>query len=573
MGRFPPRRPYPAIGLGLLSFALGLGCTGIVEKDPSPGGAGGPAVGGSSGVGAANPDGTPGPGANSPLVPHAVPKLLRVSNEEYRNIVADVLGVTLDTKLFAGWTPIAQVYGFDTMSEQRIDGQGLDEQVKTAEAITKLALASASVTSICPAPVTPVAPAVATLSWDNCGQPLVSKLASRAFRRPIRPEELSSYQQLFNSSEIAASAALMPHPFYEALSAVVQSVVLSPNLMFKPELVPGGLDPAERDYGVASKLALFFRSSVADDELLALAASGSLADAAIVGKQAERLLATYQARFTQNFAGQWLDFREPLKDPEAIMLSMQNEVRDVFDQVLVSGAPAERLMSPGFTLVDQPLALHYSLPFDPNGPAIQQLPSDKRGGLLSHGFFLTRTATGSEFRRPIHRGLWTLTRLLCQSLPRLDAATLEEITESFKSIDRTLPLAQQMAIHRGSSMRCAGCHDEMDPIGLALENYDRTGLWRDTYENGAPIVSDLELFGAKVGDPMKLASAIETSVDYRSCVANKLLTFAMNRGPLPEEEVVAKDLGSPLDGSQPSLQAVIVGAFMKSIELTREVAP
>jgi hypothetical protein len=512
------------------------------------------------------------PPSNAQLAPHAVTKLLRVSNDEYRNIVADVLGVSLDDELFAAWTPIAQVYGFDTMSEQRIDALGLEEQVNTAETIAKLALDSGTLTAACPAPVTAAAPSGTPLTWDNCAQPLVTRVASKAFRRPVRADELSGYQQLLDSSQAAATAAVMPHPFYEALSAVLQSVLLSPNLVFKPELVPGGLDAVERGYGIASKLALFFRSSVADDELLGLAASGMLASPEVVRQQAERLLATYQARFTRNFGGQWLDFREPLKEPNALLSSMQNEVRDVFDRVLVSGASAQQLMAPGFTIVDQPLALHYGLPFDVNGPVVQQLSSDKRGGLLAQGFFLTRTATGSEFRRPIHRGLWTLTRLLCRSLPRLDPATLEEITESFKSIDRTLPLAQQMEIHRKSSSRCIGCHGDMDPVGLALENYDPKGLWRDSYENGAPIVSDLELFGTKVGDPMKLAAAIEAAAEYRTCVANKVLTYALNRGPLDEEAIVARELASPLDGSQPSLKAVIVGAFMKSLELT-EVTP
>jgi hypothetical protein len=501
-----------------------------------------------------------------------VPKLLRVSNEEYRNIVSDVLGVSLDAGLFKAWTPVAQVYGFDTMSEQRIDALGIDEQLTTVEAITKLALESPTVTAMCPTPVTAQAPLGAALTWDNCGKPLVTKLASRAFRRPIRAEELSSYQQLLESSQAGASTALMPHPFYEGLSTVVQSVLLSPNLLFKPELVPGGLNAAEAGYGVASKLALYFRASVADDELVGLAQAGTLTSLDVVRQQAERLLGTYKDRFTRNFGGQWLDFREPLKEPDALLQSMQNEVRDVFDRVLVSESTVPQLIAPGYTIVDQPLARHYGLTFDANGPATQQIASDRRGGLLSHGFFLTRTATGSEFRRPIHRGLWTLTRLLCRSLPRLDPATLEEITESFKSIDRTLPLAKQMEIHRSSSTRCKGCHGEMDPVGLALEKYDPKGLWRDSYADGAPIVSDLQLFGVTVGDPMKLASAIESSAEYQTCVASKLLTYAMNRGPVDEEAAVAQALAAPADGTKPSFKTVIVGAFMKSLELT-PVAP
>ncbi len=556
--------------LGLVSW-LALGCTGSVLGDLPPGSDSSGPTGGPAAT-AGGPGVVEGAAGGATLVPQAVPKLLRVSNDEYRNIVTDVLGLELDPKLFAGWTPIAQVYGFDTMSEQRIDAQGIDEQLKTVEALTKLALESSSLGQHCPAPLTAAAPTGTALTWDNCGKALVTTLASRAFRRPVRADELSGYQVLLDSSQAAAATALMPHPFYEALTAVVEGVLLSPNLVFKPELVPGGFDPAERGYAVASKLSLFFRSSIADAELSGLAQAGSLNDWQVVRQQAERLLSAYQARFTRDFGGQWLDFREALKEPDALMSSMQNEVRDVFDQVLVSGATARQLIAPGFTIVDQPLAAHYGLPFDVNGPPVQQIASDKRGGLLSQGLFLRRTATGSEFRRVIHRGLWTLTRLLCQSLPRLDAATLEEITESFKTIDRTLPLSQQMEIHRNSSDRCRSCHGLMDPIGLALENYDAQGLWRDTYADGAPIVSDLELYGAKVGDPMKLAAAIEASDDYRTCVATKLLTYAMNRGPTEEELLLAAQLARPDDGSEAPFKTVIIEAFMKSFELT-EVMP
>jgi hypothetical protein len=179
-----------------------------------------------------------------------------------------------------------------------------------------------------------------------------------------------------------------------------------------------------------------------------------------------------------------------------------------------------------------------------------------------------RTATGSEFRRPIHRGLWTLTRLLCRSLPRLDAATLEEISNSVGMIDRNLSIREQMALHRNNAARCGGCHNLMDPIGLALEKYDRQGLWRDLYANGVPITSDLELDGVVVTDPHALAAAVENSPDFKACVATKLLTFGLNRGPLDEELCVAKELSSLPDGGTPTLKQLTVDSLLKSLELT-----
>ncbi len=662
--------------------------------------------------------------------PSAAPvnKLLRLSNHEYRAMVADVLGVPVDEALFARWTPVAQVYGFDTMSETRIDAQGLEVQLATAEALAGLVLATPSLTAHCPAVApaqTPACELKATYSsrddfsdsqgrecwnyldssgapmifdnarslwrkepdetallwqlgahpgstvdvvrrwqspvdgtvtvsgtfidgdpgggdgvlvsirrngtavftqdipnggqaafnlpltlargerldfvinrkananydstafsaslpftatprksgwtWSNCVEPLVARLASRAFRRPVRADELADSRALFESSLQGAASAGFAEPVDEALSAVLQAVFLSPNFTFKPELVPGGLDPAERGFGRASRLGLFFRGSIADEQLWMLAGTGGLDDAASVRAQAVRLLEQDGERFTTNFGGQWLDFRDTVQEGP-LVASMQRESRDMFGAVLGEGLPAERLLSPGFTLVDAPLAAHYGLPAPGAGGPTYRVPTDARGGLLSQAAFLTRTANGSEFRRPIHRGLWVLTRLLCRQMPRIDPATLAEISTSFESIDRTLPLPEQMALHRNSATRCGSCHAFIDPVGLALEKYDAQGKWRDTYLNGAPIVADLELDGVVVHDPTELASAIEGGDEYRTCVATKLLTFGLNRGPLEPEACLAQQLAHPAGGQAPGLKTMTIEALLKALELT-EVTP
>jgi hypothetical protein len=676
------------------------------------------------------------PGPTTPTTPaeckpgtQPVSKLLRVSNHEYETIASDLLGAPVPHSVFARWTPVAQVYGFDTMSETRLDSQALTEQLASAERLAAMVLASPDLLAHCPAPAQPQTPmcplkaqysstndfsdaqprecwsyldssgapmifdnvralwrkepdqtalvwqngshpgqtvdavrrwtsavtgtarfnghftdgdpgggdgivasirrngadvwtrtipnggnAAFTLAldlnrgdtidfvvgrnanpsydttafavsidltqrarkaawtWDSCAGPLVTRLASRGFRRPARADELAQYQALFESSLQQATTAGFAEPVDEALSTVLQAVLLSPNLVFKPELVPGGLDHGERGYGVASKLSLFVRSSIADDELWALAASNGLDDPQVVEAQLRRLLDQDLARFSHHFAGQWLDFRES-EDLGPLTASMQAEPDGVFREVFASDLPAERLLTPGFTVVDASLGYHYGLQLN-GGTGPQKLMSTQRGGLLSQALFLTRTATGSEFRRPIHRGLWALTRLMCRSLPRLDAATLEEISMSVGSIDRSLSLRQQMELHRKNSERCGGCHNLMDPIGLALEKYDGFGLWRDMYSNGVPITSDLELDGVVVTDPLVLARVIESSPDYRSCVAKHLLTYGLNRGPLDDEQCVARRIAGPVDAAAPSLKQMTVDAFMESLRLTKsEVSP
>lgn len=704
--------------LGLLAACEGEidGLPGTLPPPPPPMGGGG-----TTGTGGGAAGGTPArcePGA------HQVTKLLRLSNHEYQAMASDVLGVALDPALFTRWTPVAQVYGFDTMSETRIDAQGLEVQLETAERLADLVLATPALTSHCPAvrpAQTPacnlkttysalddfsdaqarecwsyldstgtpmafdnanarwrkmpdetaylwrsgahpgptvdvvrrwVAPmdgtvtisgsfadadtgggdgvlvtirrAGATLftrdlpnggsttyslpltvargdqfdfvvnrkanaSWDttaftasipfratprkdawtwaNCAQPLVSRLASRSFRRPVRADELADYEALFASNLRDATAAGFTEPVDEAMKAVLQALFLSPNFVFKPELVPNGLDPQERAFGVASRLGLFFRGSIADEQLWQLAGTRQLDTPEQVRAQANRLLDQDLERFTTSFGGQWLDFREA-NGIGPLAAQMQRESKEMFSTVLRDGLPPERLLRPGFTLAEAPLASLYNLSNGTGQGPVFRYTTTQRGGLLAQAAFLTRTANGSEFRRPIHRGLWVVTRVLCRSLPHLDQATLEEIGNSFNTIDRTKPLPEQMAAHRNTNTRCGGCHSQIDPIGLALEKYDAQGLWRETYANGAPIVTSLELDGVTVRDPHELALAVEASPDFRTCVATKLLTFGLNRGPLEDERCIAEKLARP-PGPRPTLKAMTVEALMQSMELTK----
>lgn len=125
-----------------------------------------------------------------------------------------------------------------------------------------------------------------------------------------------------------------------------------------------------------------------------------------------------------------------------------------------------------------------------------------------------------------------------------------------------------MQLHRTSGSRCAGCHSLMDPVGLALEKYDRQGLWRDTYPNGAPIVNDLSFDGTPVPGPNELSAVVENSPEFKACVARNLLTFALNRGPRTEELCVANELAGNFDGGTPSLRDMTLEAWVRAAELT-----
>jgi hypothetical protein len=406
-------------------------------------------------------------------------------------------------------------------------------------------------------------PSTAGLTWENCAAPALAEVASRAYRRPLRAGELSELKQVFDATVAAAAEARIPNVFHEGLTASLQAVLLSPHVHYKPELVPGGFSADEEHHRRAARLALYFRSSFPDDALRGLALRGGLGSEEALVAEATRLLQTSTPRFADDFAGQWLDFRPSLTAaPETpLQQAMRQEAAAVFSAVLLDGLPPSRLIDPGFTIVDDSLAAFYGL------PASGRVETRERGGLFTQGHFLTSTARGTDFRRVIHRGLWTLTRAMCQSVPPLDPATREEINGSVGQIDPAMPLSEQMQIHRNSSQRCNGCHALMDPLGLALERYDAQGQPRDTYPDGSTVDNDFDFFGTSMKNPDELAAHLVTSGDFERCAAEKLFTFGLHRAPTDAERCVVDAIAASPDAS---LRQMTIDAFVASLRLTEQ---
>jgi hypothetical protein len=655
----------------------------------------------------------------------AVPVLPRTSNDEVRRLVEDLTGAAAPS--FASWTPLAQVLGFDTMTESRIDGQTLEVQFSTMSTVAETLVRTPSVMAVCPAVVhdaplctvharydataqfsstqgqdcwsyldgngNPLVfnsadqrwaspndgvllvwnngmhpgsaghsmrrftapldgavtlnvaafdadpgggdgvnivvvvagnvvsravivnggtadplnlslqlrrgdvvdvvveragdnsydttgigitvdfaetPSSGARNWSNCGALVVGNVASRAWRRPLHADELEDLARLYDDVLASATANGQIGGFTDALTAALTAALLSPNVHYKPELVPGGFADEEAAFRVASRLALYFRGSFPDDELWALAMQNALGDEANIRAQADRLLVANVDRFAEHFAGQWLDFRAPISGTQTpLQQSMRKEAHDVFVAVLNEGLPPERLIEPGFTVVDGLLAGVYGLPLDAgSGPT--RIATAERGGVFKQGHFLTSTSTGSDFRRVIHRGIWTLNRALCQSVPELDAATREEINASVGQIPAGTPLSEQMQIHRDSTERCIGCHAMMDPLGLALEAFDSTGTRRTTYTDGSSVLNTFDYFDTPLPDPEALSTYLTTSADYRSCVAEKLLTFGLHRAPTGDERCVIEALTVDDTGVSRPLREIALDAFVASLKLTEE---
>ncbi len=736
---------YPSLLLLLSTLALTAACEGskgaqsameaglMMPPSPSAGETpiGGTPAGGTSTMNA-GVDGppTPTPTPTPPPTParcepaaEAVPILPRSSNHEVWRLYSDLLMAPIDTALFAQWTPLAQVRGFDHMTESRVDPQTLEEQLRTTEAIAELLARSPEVMSSCPAPqaqtplcplhasydaraqfsnqqgadcwsyldgaenplvfdpgpqrwmshtqpgtfiwqtglhpgesidvirrwVAPVdgevtlqgtvadadpgggdgvtaiiyahgervyqslisnggapisfnisvwlprgeeidfviqrnehnswdstalyavitltpSPSTAGLDWATCGAGVVNRVASRAWRRPLRAEELEDLHTVFTEVASSAAQAGTQNSFMEALKATLQAALLSPHVQYKPEFVPGGTRPEEEAYRRASRLALFFRGSFPDDELWRLAESGPLSDTTLAA-QASRLLAEDGGRFVDQFGGQWLNFRGLIAEGYTpLARSMRQEAHDVFEAILMGSLPATRLLAPGFTIVDGRLAEHYGLGANPEAPP-ELIMTAERGGIFEQGHFLTATSLGSDFKRVIHRGIYALNRALCSTVPPLDPATLEEIAATAETIDPALPLSERMALHRESTGRCMGCHSQMDPLGLALEHFDAEGRWREAYPDGSPVGHSFDFNGTSVRNPTELKRLVIESGDYQFCVAEKLFTYGLYRAFRDDELCLITQLAG-LDQPERSLHDLAIDAFLTSLAQT-----
>ncbi len=318
--------------------------------------------------------------------------------------------------------------------------------------------------------------------------------------------------------------------FTDGLKNVLLAQLLSPNFLYKLEYFPNGFLASE-SFKKASKLALAFGSTYPDSYAWNLAKTNQYIDPAILKSEAQRLLTKYKARFSDSFGGQWLGYKNELKkDQDSLDFAMAMESKLVLEEIISNNQLASRLLEPGFSFLNSKLAAHYQIngAFSPN--SFTQVQTAQRGGLLSQGQFLTRTATSTE-SHPIKRGIWVLDSVLCSSLPVLSAATFEEISAAQKNIDPDAPLSERMRSHRNSALRCDTCHSQIDPIGLALENWDKSGLFRTQYENQQPITSDLKFNGLTVSNPYQLASAIAGTDQFRSCVKKKIDAYIKGLNP------------------------------------------
>ena len=366
---------------------------------------------------------------------------------------------------------------------------------------------------------------------------ILRKLVTRAFRRPPTEDELRRYRDL------AFAARRQGETFESSVQLILQALLVSPHFLYKMELDPPEKEGEPRDlndFEVASRLSYFLWSSMPDDELLELAAEGKLKQDGNLEKQVRRMLASPKSRaLAENFAGQWLELRSlDIRTPDGELFpqwndelrrAMRSETELFFDAIVREDRSVLDLLSADFTFVNEPLAKLYGID-GVGGSEFRRVSTTgtPRGGLLTQGSFLTITSNPNR-TSPVKRGKWILENIL-GTPPPPPPPDVPELVEAKKGEDLG-SLRARLEEHR-KNPACASCHERMDPLGFAMENFDAIGAWREK-DGKTPIDASGKLpSGETIAGAGELRDLIVKTrrEEFVRCLAEKLLTYALGRG-------------------------------------------
>jgi hypothetical protein len=396
-----------------------------------------------------------------------------------------------------------------------------------------------------------------------CVNEIISRLARRAYRRPVTQAEVNQLGKFF---DLAVKEGLTPE---QGIQLSIQAMLVSPNFLFRIERDPDPTDPDAHhkvsDIELASRLSYFIWNSLPDEQLLSLAEAGKLSEPVTLGAQVDRLLADDRAAsFSESFAGQWLEIRalssvnpDPEKFPAwkpELRDAMKTETTLFFDAILKENRPMSDFLTADFTFLNGLLAKHYGIE-GVDGPDFRRVELDtaQRGGILSHASVLTVTSYPTR-TSPVIRGKYVLNNILGTpppppppNVPALDEA----------AVGQNASLREQMEAHRADPA-CATCHTRMDALGFGLENYDAIGQWR-TEDGEFPVDSSGVLpSGESFESPKELSRILQQQLPvFARNVTEKMLTYALGRGLEPFDRVTVNQLMTGLEKDDYRLQTLV----------------
>jgi hypothetical protein len=414
---------------------------------------------------------------------------------------------------------------------------------------------------------------------NACATKIFAQLATRAYRRPVSATESAVLQPLL----AAYNQGRKQGDFDVGIQYGVARVLVDPRFLFRLEADPAkavaGRAYRVSDLELASRLSFFLWSSVPDEELRGVAAAGRLSRPAELRKQVNRMLADPKANaLSENFAAQWLLLRSLATatpdDPEfdnGLRRAMKDETQMLFDSVLRENRPVTTLLNADYTFLNDRLARHYGIPgVRGNEMRRVSLPANSpRSGLIGQASVLTVTSTADR-TSPVTRGKWVLENLLGLPVPTPPPGVETNLDVSVH-LTGPATLRKRLEAHR-EQPSCRSCHAVIDPIGFALEPFDKIGRLR-TEDGGLPIDAAGTLMdGTKVNGPVELREAlVQDGNVFLVSFTEKLLTYALGRPMTHADQPTVRDIVRRSSADQFRLSTLVMN-IIESVPFQQRVA-
>jgi hypothetical protein len=415
---------------------------------------------------------------------------------------------------------------------------------------------------------------------------VLGRFAKRAFRRPVDDRTIDRL------AAIAEGVYRQPGKrFEQGVAQAMVAVLASPRFVFRIEDVEPGQSAQSHalidEWALASRLSYFLWSTLPDDELFDLARQGALRKN--LPRQVDRMLKDARGRaLSQNFVGQWLQLRDldgiyfnerAILRREGIRLqgadtarnvlgrdlrrAMRSETEMAFEHVAREDRSVLEWIDSDYTFLNAKLAKHYGIPgVDGSEMRRVSLPQGSpRGGVLAHGAVLAVTSNPTR-TSAVKRGQFILDNILGTPAPPPppDIPALEASRRDFK--DREPSTRELMALHRSKPL-CSSCHARMDPLGLALENFNAFGGWREA-ELKQPIDASGQLItGEPFHDVRDLKRILKERhrLDFYRCLTEKMLTYAVGRGLESYDVETVDRIVERLDQAGGRFSALLLGVI------------
>jgi len=375
---------------------------------------------------------------------------------------------------------------------------------------------------------------VQTDSEEICAYDILKNLAYRAYRRPVTEKAMDTLMTFYRDGRELRD-------FDTGIQYGLARILVDPRFIFRfeeePEQTGSGSSFALTDFELASRLSFFIWSSIPDDELLGLAETGKLSSPSVLEQQIQRMLQDARAEaLVKNFASSWLSLKQldnvnPVSEEfdGSLKEAMRRETELLLESVILEDRPILELLTADYTFVNERLARHYGIP-NIRGSHFRKvdMSNTSRHGLLGHGSILTITSAPNR-TSPVIRGAWIMDHLLGTPPPPPPPGV--EINLDTRPAPGEAPptMRQRLEQHRVDPS-CSACHNMMDPIGFALENFDPVGKYREQTDGGRVDASGVFWDGSDFAGPSGLYEILMARSDlFVENFIEKLMTYSLGR--------------------------------------------